>query len=136
MRRRPLWSPWPEPGSAGSASAAYTFPLHHQPGQAGSGRAVAQQAPGGWSIQVNVEHLKRLPSGEFYECVYAGPGNRPGHPQLVPGGTFTVDASGNASVHMWSAANPYRFPIMEIAIEHVGGLAQRGTVVLVGTAAT
>jgi hypothetical protein len=59
---------------------AYTYPLHHQPGETGSGQAVVQQEPGGWSIQMNVKHLRQLPSGQFYECVYAGPHNRPGFP--------------------------------------------------------
>lgn len=115
---------------------AYTIPLHHEPGGTGSGQAVVRRAAGGWSVQMNVEHLKRLRPGQFYECVYAGRASRPGHPQLIPGGTFTVDASGSASAHMWSAADPYKFPTMEIAIEHVGSLAQQGTVVLVGKAAT
>jgi Putative zinc-finger len=118
------------------ALASYTTSLSHKPGTTGSGQAVASQVPGGWSIQMNVEHLKRLGSNQFYECVYAGPDNRPGHPQLIPGGTFTVDASGSASVHMWSAANPYQFPTMEIVIEQAGSLAQQGKVVLVGTTST
>ncbi len=119
---------------AGPALASYTYPLHHEPGATGSGQAVEHQAAGGWSIQMDVEHLKPLPSGEFYECVYAGPDNRPGHPQLIPGGTFTVNASGSASAQMWSAANPDDFPTMEIIIGRAGSLSQQGTVVLTGTA--
>jgi hypothetical protein len=115
---------------------AYTISLRHEPGATGSGQAVEHQAAAGWSIQMNVEHLGPLRPGQFYECVYAGPDNRPGHPQLVPGGSFTVDASGSASVQMWSAANPDYFPTMEIIIGQAGSLTQQGTVVLAGTIAS
>jgi len=116
-----------------SPAEAYTIALHSEPGQTGSGQAVASRSAGGWSIQMNVEHLSRLRPGQFYECVYTGPGNRPGHPELIAAGTFTVDASGSAGVHMWSAANLDTFPTMEITVGQPGSLAP-GPVVLVGTA--
>jgi hypothetical protein len=37
---------------------------------------------------------------------------------------------------MWSAANPDKFPTMEIIIGQPGSLAQQGTVVLVATVPT
>ncbi len=116
---------------AAPALASYTASLHHHPGATGSGQAVAAQEPGGWSIQMNTRHLEPLPSDEFYECVYLGPGNRPGHPEEIPDGTFTVGASGSASVQMWTAFGPGTFSKMEVIVGKVGSLAQQGPAVLV-----
>jgi hypothetical protein len=115
--------------AAPAVLAAYTTSLHHEPGTAGSGQAVASQVDSDWSVQMSVQHLKPLPSGEYYECVWA----RPGHPGDIPGGSFTVGASGSASVQMWTAANPGTFSTMKVVIEKAGSLTQQGTVVLVGT---
>jgi hypothetical protein len=115
--------------AAPAVLAAYTTSLHHLAGTTGSAQAVTTQVASDWSVQMNVQHLKQLPSDEYYECVWA----RPGHPGGIPGGTFTVGASGRASVQMWTAANPDTFPTMKVVIEKVGDLTQQGTVVLVGT---
>jgi hypothetical protein len=104
----------------------------HHPGATGSGQAVAAQEPGGWSIQINARHLEPLPSDEFHECVYLGPGNRPDHPEEIPGGTFTVGASGSARVQMWTDFGPGAFSKMEVIVGKVGSLAQQGPAVLVG----
>jgi anti-sigma-K factor RskA len=121
-------------GSAAPA-LAFTIPLHATTyGGAASGSAVAHHTSDGWSIQLNVSHLKPLPSGQFYECWYAGPGNRPGHPDLITAGTFTVGASGSASVQMWSAADPQSFPDMQITAERPGDAGQHGQVILSGVA--
>jgi anti-sigma-K factor RskA len=114
---------------------AFSIPLHATTyGGAASGSAVARHTADGWSIQLSVSHLKPLPSGQFYECWYAGPGNRPGHPDLITAGTFTVNASGNATMQMWSAANPQSFPVMQITAEQPGDAGQHGQVILSGIA--
>jgi anti-sigma-K factor RskA len=112
---------------------AFSIPLHAAHGGASSGQAVAHQTSAGWSIQLTVHHLGTLPPGGFYECWYAGPGNRPGHPDLITAGTFVVDSSGGASVQMWSAADPRAFPTMQVTAEQAGDAAQHGLVVLSGT---
>lgn len=68
-----------------TAALAFTIPLHHEPGKTGSGQAVAHQAPGGWSIQMNVEHLRPLRSNQFYECLYAGPDKQARSSSADPG---------------------------------------------------
>jgi hypothetical protein len=78
--------------------------------------------------------MPKLGSGQFYECWYAGPGNRPGHPDLITAGTFTVSPDGSATVQMWSAANPQTFPEMQITMELPGDGGQHGEVLLSGTA--
>ena len=113
---------------------AFTIPLHAQHGGAASGQAVAHHTAAGWSIKLTVQHLKPLPSGAFYECWYAGHDNRPGHPDLITAGTFTIGPDGSASVQMWSAADPRGFPTMQITAEQPGDAAQHGQVILSGTA--
>jgi anti-sigma-K factor RskA len=120
--------------SAGSSPAlAFSIPLHASSGAA-SGQAVAQQASDGWSIRLTVQHLPALPAGSFYECWYAGPGNAPGHPELITAGTFTVGSDGGASVQMWSAADPRTFATMQITAERPGDATQHGAVILSGDA--
>jgi anti-sigma-K factor RskA len=113
---------------------AFTIPLHAENGATATGQAVAHHTSDGWSIQLTVRNLKPLPSGKFYECWYASPANRPGHPDLITAGTFVVGASGTATVQMWSAANPATFPIMEITAEQPGNATQHGQVLLSGHA--
>lgn len=86
----------------------------------------------GWSIALTVHGMPKLRSGQFYECWYAGPDNRPGHPDLITAGTFTVGSSGSATVQMWSAADPRTFPTMQITAERPGDAAQHGQVILSG----
>lgn len=113
---------------------SFTIPLHSAAGQAASGQAVAHRTGNGWSIQLTVRHLSDLGTGRFYECWYAGPGSRPGHPQLITAGTFTVGPSGTATIQMWSAADPRTFPTMQITTETAGDGGQHGRIILTGTA--
>jgi Anti-sigma-K factor rskA len=113
---------------------AFDIPLHANYSGPASGEAVAHQTANGWSIQLTVHDLQPLGPGRFYECWYAGPGNQPGHPDLITAGTFTVGPSGTATVQMWSAANPSTFPTMQITTEQAGDAGQHGRVILTGTA--
>jgi Anti-sigma-K factor rskA/Putative zinc-finger len=116
------------------AQAQTVIPLHAASGSAASGQATAQHADGGWSIRLTVAHLPPLGPGQFYECWYAGPGNRPGHPELITAGTFTVGLNGAGSFTMWSAANPQVFKTMQITAERPVDAGQHGQVILTGTA--
>jgi len=121
--------------TSAAPALAFTIPLHATTyGGAASGSAVAHHTADGWSIQLSVNHLKPLPSGQFYECWYAGPGNRPGHPDLITAGTFTVNPSGSATLQMWSAADPHSFPVMQITAEQPGDASQHGQIILSGKA--
>ena len=113
---------------------ATVIPLHAAAGSAASGQATARQTDGGWSIHLTVAHLPPLGPGQFYECWYAGPGNRPGHPELITAGTFIVGHGGTGTFTMWSAANPQVFSTMQITAEHPGDAGQHGQVILTGTA--
>jgi hypothetical protein len=120
---------------ASSAPAlAVTIPLHPSNGGTESGQAVAHRTADGFSIALTVHGMPKLKSGQFYECWYAGPGNRPGHPDLITAGTFTVGPDGSATVQMWSSADPRSFPRMQITAEQAGDAGQHGQVLLSGTA--
>jgi hypothetical protein len=116
------------------AQAQTVIPLHGASGSAASGQATAVHSDGGWSIRLTVHHLPPLAPGKFYECWYAGPGNRPGHPELITAGTFTTGPGGTGSFTMWSAANPQVFRTMQITAERPGDAGQHGHVILAGTA--
>jgi hypothetical protein len=116
---------------------AYTVVLRPQPGSpaaAASGRAVATQAGGGWSVRLTVARLPDLGPGRFYECWWAGPGNRPGHPVLISAGTFTVGRSGTVTAQMWTTANPDTFPDVRITAQTPASTGQHGQIILAGTA--
>src|SRR5690348_11001365 len=113
---------------------AATIQLTAQPGFTGSGVATARHTRGGYTISLTVRGLPITRPGWFYECRYAGPGNRPGHPELVTAGSFVVDRAGSQTLDMWSAANPAHFKIMQITLERPGDTSQPDQVILSGTA--
>jgi hypothetical protein len=119
-----------------SPALAANISLSAEPGFAGSGLAAAHAAPGGFEISLTVTGLPASGPGQFYECWYAGPGNRPGHPELITAGTFTVDSTGSHTFSMWSAADPAKFKVMQITLEQPGDASQHGKVILSGTAQT
>jgi anti-sigma-K factor RskA len=108
-------------------AVADTISLHHEAGQTGSGRAVINQTADGWSVQLDVSHLQPLRSGQYYECLWVGPGS-----QIISAGTFAVGASGSASVQLSSDANPDNLPTVEIVLKQADRPPQPGTVVLTG----
>jgi len=117
------------------SAETYTLALHSRSSQHASGQAVVMHTDSGWSIQLTVAHLADLGKGGFYECWWVGPGNRPGHPDLISAGTFIVGPSGNATAHMWTAADPETYKAMEVTAETAAGTGQPGHLVLIGTAA-
>ena len=108
-----------------------SFDLQASPGHTGSATATVRHYSGGYNISLTAKDLPRLRRGQFFECWYAGENNRPGHPELITAGTFLPT---NGTVHMWSAADPANFKIMQITIEQPGDASQHGRVVLSGTA--
>jgi hypothetical protein len=119
-----IWAAQPSP-----PAAALTIPLHAPGNGTAAGVADIHRAQGGWSIHLVVHGLKDLPAGSFYECWYA----RPADPGLIAAGTFTVSSTGSAAVQMWSAADPRRFPDMDISVGRAGYPGQRGALVLTGS---
>jgi anti-sigma-K factor RskA len=121
---------------AGRSATAevYTISLHAASGGTSSGQAIVRHTADGWSVQLTAHRLPALGPGQFYECWYAGPGNRAGHPELVTAGTFTVGRNGSATVQMWTAADPGTFPTVQITAERASDAGQHGTIILSGSA--
>jgi hypothetical protein len=111
-------------------ASATTFQLRAPSGGRASGQAVAHQTADGWSIQLTVRGLKDLGPDRFRECQYVGPGSRQGQTDLITAGTFTVGPAGSADMQMWSAADPHKFPIMQVIAE---GPGDAGLPILTGT---
>jgi hypothetical protein len=110
-----------------------SFDLKAQPGQTGSATAQVRHYSGGYNITLTAKNLPKLGKGQFYECWYAGQDNRAGHPELITAGTFNAS---NGTFHMWSAADPAKFKIMQITIERSGDASQHGKVIISGAAQT
>jgi hypothetical protein len=116
---------------AAAPAVVASYVLRPSPGQSGSASAITGEINGGYQTQLTAKDLPKLGSGQFFECWYAGPDNRPEHPQLISGGTF---ASSNGTFTMWSAADPGTFRVMEITEEQASTGGQHGKVILSGTA--
>jgi hypothetical protein len=121
-------------GTPARSRVAAVIALRSPSGGPATGRAVVTHQAGGWSIRLSVRGLRPLGPGRFYECWYAGPGNRPGHHELITAGTFTVGQDGHGSFTMSSAADPRIFSTMQITAEHPGDARQRGQIILTGQA--
>jgi hypothetical protein len=119
--------------SGGTPAESYALALHSGTGLSASASGTIRQADSGWSVQLTAVHLPEPGSGQFYQCWWVGPGNRPGHPLLVSAGTFTVGTSGTATVQMWTAADPDDFSRIEITLDSATRPGQPGQVVLSGT---
>jgi len=119
--------------SGGTPAESYALVLHSGTGLSASASGTVRQADSGWSVQLAAVHLPATGPGQFYQCWWAGPGNRPGHPRLVSAGTFTVGTSGTATVQMWTAADPDDFSRVEITLDSAARPGQPGRVVLSGT---
>lgn len=114
----------------------FDFALSSPTGGPASGTATAHSTGHGWSIQLALHALPAVDQTAIYECWYVDPAqDSPAHPFRVSAGTFVPAASGTTSVQMWSAADPRKFPVMQISMRPSdGNPASTGTVVLTGSA--
>jgi anti-sigma-K factor RskA len=111
--------------------------LQAQPGVSGRATAKLRQVDGGVAVDMEVSGLAPNPPGSIYECWFVGPGDTLERPNRVSAGTFTIGASGRASLRMHSAADLRRFPVMGVTLETDGARPERtGEKILVSGAIT
>ena len=99
--------------------------LAAQQGQTGRATAELRRVDDGVAIDMEVSGLAPNPPGSVYECWFVGPGDTLERPNRVSAGTFTIGASGRASLRMHSAADLRRFPVMGVTLETDGGRPER-----------
>ena len=120
-------------GSSPSGHVAAEFSLNSVTGDRNAGgQATAYLEPAGFKVVLHLHGLPPSHAGQYYGCWYVGPRDRRGQPQLITAGSFTVGRSGTADPTWWSAADPARFPAMEITIDT--GTGAPGKQVLLGYA--
>lgn len=118
-------------GHTAPAQAVAKFSLHTVSGNA-AGTVIAHESPNGYTLDAALKNLPPLKGNEYYECWYLRSPQGPPS-DAITGGSFTA-ATSNRTFTMTSAADPSRYKIMEIAIQHAGDSDRPGTVILRGTA--
>jgi anti-sigma-K factor RskA len=108
--------------------------LNAQPGKTGQATVQLRREGAGVAVDMEVSGLAPNPPGSIYECWFVGPGDTLQQPNRVSAGTFTVGASGRASLHMHSAADLRRFPVMGVTLETDGGNPVRTGEKILGSA--
>ena len=68
-------------------------------------------------IDFRTADLPILPTGEFYELWFVGPGDRPGRPNRISAGTFHPDENGRSDVRFTAAVDPARYPGLAVTTE-------------------
>lgn len=68
-------------------------------------------------IELRSDNLPILPTGEYYELWFVGPGDSKSDPNRISAGTFHPDEDGNSNVELKAAVDPERFPVIEITSE-------------------
>lgn len=96
-----------------------------------AGSVIVHESPNGYTLDAALKNLPPLKGNEYYECWYLRSPQGPPS-DAITGGSFTA-ATSNETFTMTSAADPSRYKIMEIAIQHPGDSGRPGTVILRGT---
>jgi hypothetical protein len=68
-------------------------------------------------VELDTDVLPILPTGEFYQVWFVGPGDGPATPNRISAGTFHPDPDGRSDVRFAAAVNPELYPIVEITAE-------------------
>jgi len=99
--------------------------LAAQQGRTGRATVELRRVDDGVAIDMEVSGMAPNPPGSVYECWFVGQGDTLEQPNRVSAGTFTIGASGRASLRMHSAADLRRFPVMGVTLETDGGRPER-----------
>lgn len=71
----------------------------------------------GRRISLDTDELPILPTSEYYELWFVGPGDTPQSPNRISAGTFHPDEDGRSQIEFVAAVDPARYPTMAITAE-------------------
>jgi hypothetical protein len=68
-------------------------------------------------ISFRSDELPILPTGEYYELWFVGPGDTPETPNRISAGTFHPNERGRSRVEFTAAVDPAKYPILSVTAE-------------------
>lgn len=68
-------------------------------------------------VEFRSDDLPILPTGEFYELWFVGPGDSPETPNRISAGTFHPDEQGRSRVTLTAAVDPAKYPVLVVTAE-------------------
>ncbi len=71
----------------------------------------------GRTIDLETDALEILPTGEFYEVWFVGPGDSVESPNRISAGTFHPDPDGRSFVDFTAAVDPAMYPTVSVTAE-------------------
>jgi hypothetical protein len=82
-----------------------------------------EELPGTLELEVTLrsDELPVLPTGEFYELWFVGPGDSAAKPNRISAGTFHPDAEGNSDVRFHAAVDPAKYRVIAVSEERGDG---------------
>jgi hypothetical protein len=103
------------PGRPGTLEVAGTMVA---PGAgAETGEVRVRMAGIGRLISFRSDELPILPTGEYYELWFVGPGDSPETPNRISAGTFHPNERGRSRVEFTAAVDPAKYPILSVTAE-------------------
>jgi anti-sigma-K factor RskA len=82
-----------------------------------AGSAELEKTDVGWYVDLDLHGMAQTKAGTYYECWYIGDEDRPGSPDRVSAGSFTVGANGRAKVRMSTGADLHQYKTMQLTLE-------------------
>lgn len=68
-------------------------------------------------VRLRSESLPILPTGEYYEIWFVGPGDTAAQPNRISAGTFHPDEQGRSEVELTAAVDPAKYPELSVTAE-------------------
>ena len=82
-----------------------------------TGEVRVQMTGIGRLISFRSDELPILPTGEYYELWFVGPGDSPETPNRISAGTFHPNERGRSRVEFTAAVDPAKYPILSVTAE-------------------
>ena len=72
-------------------------------------------------LELRTDELPILPTGEYYEVWFVGPGDTGLSPNRISAGTFHPDELGRTDVRLTAAVDPSKYPELSVTAERGDG---------------